>query len=124
MNDTVEVTVNVTMNQPGGHAESALIDLGLPPGFSVLSEDLAALVASFDDLPEDYPNPIVERYELTGRQILVYVSNLSFEHPLEFSYRLRAKFPLAVQSPASNAYDYYNPDVAGEMVPQMLVVNQ
>ncbi|MBN1148034.1 MAG: hypothetical protein JXA78_12320 [Anaerolineales bacterium] len=122
VDDTVEVKVTVTLNEPGGRAESALIDLGLPPGFTVLSEDLAALVARFDDVPEDYAFPTIERYELTGRQILVYISNLSYGAPLEFSYRLRAKFPLSAQTPASNAYDYYNPEVSGEAAPQMLVV--
>jgi hypothetical protein len=99
-----------------------LIDLGIPPGFSVQVEDLSALVELFNDTPADYPYPKVESYELTGRQILVYVTNLSAGNPLQFTYNLRAKFPLAAQAPASNAYDYYNPEVAGEQAPQMLVV--
>jgi uncharacterized protein YfaS (alpha-2-macroglobulin family) len=120
VNDTVGVTVFVTLNE--GKAESALIDLGLPPGFAVETEDLAALVARFDDVPEDYAFPTIERFELTGRQILIYVSNLTSDYPLEFSYRLRAKFPLVAQTPASNAYDYYNPDVNGESEPLTLTV--
>ena len=120
VNDTVGVNVVVTLNE--GQAESALIDLGLPPGFSVEAQDLAALVARFDDIPPDYGFPTIERYELTGRQILIYVSNLTADNPLEFSYRLRAKFPLTAQTPASNAYDYYNPDVQGAAEPQLLVV--
>jgi uncharacterized protein YfaS (alpha-2-macroglobulin family) len=123
VDDTVEVKVTITLNQEGGRADSALIDLGLPPGFSVQAEDLAALVARFDDVPEDYAFPTIQRYELTGRQILVYVSNLSYGNPLEFSYHLRANFPLTAQTPASNAYDYYNPEVSGEQAPQTLVVN-
>jgi uncharacterized protein YfaS (alpha-2-macroglobulin family) len=123
VNDTVGVKVNVHLNQPGGKAESALIDLGLPPGFTVLTEDLAALVARFDDVPEDYAFPKIERFELTGRQILIYVSNLSYGNPLEFSYRLLAKFPLSARTPASNAYDYYNPEVSGEAKPMLLTVN-
>jgi len=120
VNDTVGVNVVITLNE--GQAESALIDLGLPPGFSVETQDLAALVARFDDVLADYAFPTIERYELTGRQILIYVSNLTAENPLEFSYRLRAKFPLTAQTPASNAYDYYNPDVKGDTEPQLLVV--
>lgn len=123
VNDTVTVDVKVSLNQPGGRAESALIDLGLPPGFTVMSEDLDALVARFDDVPEDYDFPAIQRYELTGRQILVYITNLQDGKPLEFSYRLLAKFPLQAQTPSSSAYDYYNPDVNGLDDPQMLVVN-
>ena len=121
VDDTVEVKVNVSLNQ--GVAESALIDLGVPPGFSVQSEDLSALVTRFDDVPADYAYPTIERYDLTGRQVLVYVSNLSAGNPLSFSFRLRAKYPLVAQTPASNAYDYYNPDVSGESAPLLLVVN-
>jgi hypothetical protein len=121
VDDTVQVDVRVTLNQEG-RAEWVLIDLGIPPGFQVKAEDLNALVARFEDVPEDYAYPTIERYELTGRQILVYVGGLTHEHPLEFSYRLQAKFPLVAQSPASIAYDYYNPDVNGEQEPIEIVV--
>jgi uncharacterized protein YfaS (alpha-2-macroglobulin family) len=121
VDDTVQVDVTVTLNK-AGRAEWVLVDLGIPPGFQVKTEDLNALVSRFKDVPEDYAFPTIERFEITGRQILVYVGNLSHEHPLEFSYRLQAKFPLVAQTPASNAYDYYNPDVNGEQVPVELVV--
>jgi len=122
VNDTVTVKVKVALNEPGGKAESALIDLGLPPGFTVEADDLAALVARYNDTPEDHAFAKIERYELTGRQILVYITNLQAGQPLEFSYRLRARFPLSAQTPASSAYDYYNPEVQGEALPQRLVV--
>ena len=40
------------------------------------------MVARFKDVPADYAFPTIERYELTGRQVLVYVSNLSEGRPL------------------------------------------
>jgi len=121
VNDLVGVNVRVTLKE--GQADSPLIDLGLPPGFSLRIEDLDALIAHFNDLPQEDTSPKVERYELTGRQILVYLSNLSAGNPLQFSYHLRARFPLQAQAPTSNAYDYYNPEVNGESLPQTLVVN-
>jgi len=120
VDDTVGVNVIVDLSE--GQAESALIDLGVPPGFSVETQDLAAIVAYFDDIPVDYAFPTIERFELTGRQILIYVSNLTSGNPLEFSYRLRAKFPLIAQTPSSSAYDYYNPEVNAEVAPQLLTV--
>ncbi len=123
VDDTVTVNVTVSLNQEGGRADWALIDLGLPPGFTVQTEDLDALVTRYKDVPEDYALPTIKRYELTGRQILVYIGDLSSGNPLTFSYRLRAKFPLVAQTPASAAYDYYNPQVSGEAGPQTLVVN-
>lgn len=121
VDDTVEVRVTVTLNQPGT-AQQALIDLGLPPGFELQAEDLAARVAHDRDRGTSDTGPRIERYEVTGRQILVYATGLTQETPLAFSYRLKAKFPLAAQAPASSAYDYYNPEVSGESAPQMLVV--
>ncbi|MBN1265007.1 MAG: hypothetical protein JXA25_05915 [Anaerolineales bacterium] len=122
VDDTVEVSVDVSLNQPGT-AEWAIVDLGIPPGFSILGEDLTALINKYEDVPEGYEWPTIEKFELTGRQIIVYISNLSYEKPLQFSYHMQANYPLVVQSPASSAYDYYNPDINGEQVPVLLTVS-
>ncbi|MCP4548040.1 MAG: hypothetical protein GY835_16365 [bacterium] len=98
VNDEVTVDVGVRLNK-AGVVQMALIDLGVPPGFTVLTEDLSRLVEQ----------GIISRYELTGRQIIIYLENLSSEAPLSFSYRLRARFPMRAQTPPSSAYDYYNP---------------
>jgi uncharacterized protein YfaS (alpha-2-macroglobulin family) len=121
VDETVEVTVDVTLNE-AGRAEWALIDLGIPPGFSVRTEDLTALVNRYQDVPEDYEFPTIERFEMTGRQVLVYIGGLSFDHPLTFTYRLQAKYPLVAQTPASTVYDYYNPNVSGVEQPVVLMV--
>jgi hypothetical protein len=119
VNDMVTATVTVQLNTPGT-AEQALIDLGVPPGFAVQAADLDALVAGQGQAGS--ADPIVARYELTGRQVLVYVRNLPAGQPLIFHYRLQARFPLVAQTPASHAYDYYNPAVTGQDSPQQLVV--
>jgi len=78
----------------------------------------------YRDLPADYAGARIERYELTGRQVIVYVTNLNGAEPLNFGYRLKAKYPLSVQAPASTAYDYYNPDQVGEAQPLVLTVTE
>ncbi len=122
VNDSVRVDVTVRLNEPDGRADWAIIDLGIPPGFSVNAADLSALVAQYDQVSPDYTGATIERYELTGRQIILYIGNLSGGKPLSFSYRLTAKFPLRAQTPASSAYDYYNPGVSGEEAPVVLTV--
>jgi uncharacterized protein YfaS (alpha-2-macroglobulin family) len=124
LSDTVNVSTTVRLNNPNGHVESALIDLGMPPGFVVQSEDLDRLVAHYRDLPADYAGARLERYELTGRQVIVYVTNLNGAEPLSIGYHLKAKYPLSVQAPASTAYDYYNPDQVGEAQPLVLTVTE
>ena len=98
VNDEVTVNVGVRLNREGV-VKMALIDLGLPPGFAVLTEDLSRLVEQ----------GVIARYELTGRQIIIYLEDFSSASPLRFSYRLRARFPMRAQTPPSSAYDYYNP---------------
>jgi len=113
VNDEVTVDVNVRLNREGV-VKMALIDLGVPPGFSVLTEDLSRLVEQ----------GVIARYELTGRQVIVYLEDFSSEKPLHFSYRLRARFPMRAQTPASSAYDYYNPSEATTRPPLEVTVSE
>ena len=64
MNDTVTVSVTAALNQPG-NAESAILDLGVPPGFTPETADLSALISRYQDYPEDYEFATIERFELT-----------------------------------------------------------
>lgn len=122
VDDSVTVDVTVTLNEEGARTDWALIDLGIPPGFAVNTEDLTTLVEASKQRDPNADVTTFERFELTGRQVLVYLGNLQHGQPFSFSYRLTAKFPLRAQTPASNAYDYYNPDVSGEAQPQEIVV--
>jgi uncharacterized protein YfaS (alpha-2-macroglobulin family) len=115
--------VHVTVTLKEGTAQQTLLDLGLPPGFELLAEDLATRIAHDSDMPETYTGARLSRFERTGRQILVYVQNFSAGEPLTFSYRLRARFPLVAQTPPSSAYDYYNPEVQTVTSPVAVVVN-
>jgi hypothetical protein len=90
----------------------ALLDLGLPPGFTVLTEDLSRLVEQ----------GLIARYELTGRQIIVYLEDFTSDQPLTFSYRLRARFPMRAQTSPSSGYDYYNPTAQTTRAPLEVVV--
>lgn len=96
VNDEVTAIVDIKLNEDGT-VKMALVDLGVPPGFDVLAEDLSRWVEQ----------GAIARYELTGRQIILYLENFSLA--LRLSYRLRARFPMRVQTPPSSAYDYYNP---------------
>ncbi|NLS76495.1 MAG: hypothetical protein GXY76_04450 [Chloroflexi bacterium] len=113
VNDVVTVRARVALKLPGV-ARMAVVDLGLPPGFAVLDEDLALLVEE----------GVISRYEVAARQIIIYLEDFSSKEPLEFAYRLRAKYPLKAKSPASLAYDYYTPERQGDQRPTEIVVNE
>lgn len=57
------------------------------------AEDLNALVARDTDRPADYAGARIKRYELTGRQVLVYVEGLNEGLPLTFHYRMLRAIP-------------------------------
>jgi len=121
VDDTVRVDVTARLNVEGT-ARMVVLDLGIPPGFEVQAEDLSARVQQDLQKGEEYPGATVRRFDLTGRQIIVYLANLSYGEPISFHYGLRAKYPLRVKTPASTAYDYYNPKQAGVAQPQVMAV--
>jgi uncharacterized protein YfaS (alpha-2-macroglobulin family) len=122
--DILTANVSVALNTEGSRVEWAIIDLGIPPGFSVETQDLDKLIELGQQQPSESNGAKIERYELTGRQMILYISDLSFDHPLSFSYQLRAKFPISAQAPSSSVYDYYNPEVSAEQAPVQIVVTQ
>ena len=90
-----------------------IVDLGIPPGFEVQAGDLAEYVGE----------GTISRFNLTGRQIIVYLDHIDQKEPVEFSYRLKAKFPVKAKTPKSTVYEYYNPDVKDEALPQEITVS-
>ncbi len=89
-----------------------VIDLGLPPGFEVMAEDLQKLVEQ----------KTIQKFTVAARQIIIYLDRLASRKPLAFSYRLRAKFPIKAATPASKVYRYYNPEISATAKPVQLEV--
>jgi len=98
VDDIVGVTA-VVRNVSAGPAPMVLVDLGLPPGFDLLTADLEKAVA----------DGLIQKFETTAKQILVYVANLDPGEELTLTYQLQAKYPLKVESPDSSASLYYDP---------------
>ena len=111
VDDLLTATVHVTNNRPQT-ANMIIADLGIPPGFQVMTPDLDALVNT----------GTIKKYEMTGRQIITYFEKIDGGKTIEFSYTLRAKYPLRAQTPPSAAYEYYNPEVRADAVPVELSV--
>ena len=111
VNDVVNVTAEVELLAPGT-AGTILVDLGIPPGFSPVTADLDALDEA----------GLIDRYELTGRQIILYMTDVPSGQVFTFEYGLRARFPIKAQTPSSTAFDYYTPDQRDTDAPQRIVV--
>lgn len=111
VNDIVNATADVTLLVPGV-AGTLLVDLGIPPGFRPLTEEWERMVEQ----------GLIQRYELTGRQIIVYLTDVPSGQRYSFNYRLQARFPIEAQTPSSTAYDYYTPEQQATDAPQRIVV--
>jgi CD109 antigen len=91
-----------------------IVDLGLPPGFTLIPDKLNGLVES----------EIIEKYSTTGRQIIIYLREVAHGKPIEIKYQLLAKYPLKAKTPKSAVYEYYNPEIRVEAEPIQLVVSK
>ncbi len=111
--DIINVTATVTNNRRAT-AKMVIVDLGLPPGFTLIPDNLNRLV-------ED---KVIEKYSTTGRQIIVYLREAAHEKPIAIKYQLLAKYPLKAKTPKSVTYEYYNPDVRAEAKPIQLTVTK
>jgi uncharacterized protein YfaS (alpha-2-macroglobulin family) len=110
-NDLITATARVVNNDPRT-AQMVVIDLGIPPGFEVMAEDFQRYVE----------RKTIKKFTIAARQVIVYLDSLAPQRPLELSYRMRAKFPMKAATPASRAYQYYNPENKATAAPVALEV--
>ncbi len=114
LDDIILCTVTVTNTIPDTVTRIGMVDLGIPAGFSVFWED-------FNKAIEEGK---IFKYESTNRQLSLYLHPIYYGEPLTITYRLQAKYPLKVSTPKSTAYDYFNPDVKDETMPETLIVTE
>jgi uncharacterized protein YfaS (alpha-2-macroglobulin family) len=116
--ETATAKVRVQNNTPA-KAKMIMVDLGIPPGFEPSGEEFAALV----DSSRDKNGGRLEKYTITAKQVILYFDGLNSRQRIEFSFKLRAKFPVRAQTFSSRVYEYYNPTVEDKTKPiEMTVV--
>ncbi len=109
------ITATATMRYNGDKATfMVILDLGIPPGFSVDAGDFAELVG----------DKKIAKYSLTSRQITLYLGEVKPGQVFTCNYHLKAKYPLRAKSPKTIAYEYYAPDRLAEANPVELVVEE
>ena len=117
-NDIVTATTTIRNNLPKT-ANMIMIDLGIPPGFDLLSEDLQALQEKAGNAPGH-----LEKFSLTATQAILYFNALSPKQSVTLKVRLRAKYPIRARTFQSRVYEYYDPDVNSTARPVLLEVAQ
>jgi hypothetical protein len=119
-NDIVTATATIRNNLPK-FANMVMVDLGIPPGFELLSEDLQAL----QEKSAAAESGRLEKFSLTATQAILYFNALSPRQTVSIKVRLRAKYPIRARTFQSRVYEYYDPDVSATAQPlQLEVVNR
>jgi hypothetical protein len=101
---TATATVRNNMAQT---ANMIMVDLGIPPGFDLLSEDLQA----YQEKSSSRNSGRLEKFSLTATQAILYFNAFAPGETVTLTFRLRAKYPIHAQTFASRVYEYYEPDV-------------
>ena len=74
---------------------------------------LAPSLRATTEEDEDKFDRIIDRFEVTPRQLIIYLRELAPNRPLVISYRLKAIVAADVTVPAGRVYEYYDPTSAG-----------
>jgi hypothetical protein len=111
--DLLRATANVKYNgkQP---TYMVIVDLGIPPGFTVDAGDFAELVGAKK----------IQKFTLTSRQATLYLGDVKPGEVQKFAYTLRPKYPVKAKAPAAVAYEYYTPANRGAAAPVELTVEE
>jgi uncharacterized protein YfaS (alpha-2-macroglobulin family) len=115
--ETATARVKVQNNTPA-KARMIMVDLGIPPGFEASGEDFAALV----DSSRDKNGGKLEKYTITAKQVILYFDGLNARQRVDFTYKIRAKFPVRAKTFVSRVYEYYNPTVEDKTKPVEMTV--
>jgi hypothetical protein len=118
-NDIATATATVR-NNLRKTAKMVMVDLGIPPGFDLLSEDLQ----SFQEKTAGANSGALEKFSLTATQAILYFNGLSPEETVTLKFRLRAKYPIRARTFQSRVYEYYDPDVQSIARPVRLEVTE
>ena len=117
--DIATATATVKNNLPKS-ANMVMVDLGIPPGFDLLSEDLQTFV----EKTAGQKTGRLEKFSLTATQAILYFNSVAPGDTVTLHFRLRAKYPIRARTFRSRVYEYYDPDVSSIARPVQLEVRQ
>ena len=114
---TATATVRNLLQKP---ANMVMVDLGIPPGFDLRSEDLQ----DYQEKSTGRKSGRLQKFNLTATQAILYFDSIGAGETVTLRYRLRAKYPIRARSFASRVYEYYDPEVSSLARPVQLEVGK
>jgi hypothetical protein len=104
--DIATATATIRNNLPMP-ANMVMVDLGIPAGFDLLSEDLQA----FQEKTTGRKGGRLEKFNMTATQAILYFDAIPPSGTVTVKYRLRAKYPIRARTFESRVWEYYSPEV-------------
>ncbi|HVY27481.1 MAG TPA: MG2 domain-containing protein [Polyangiaceae bacterium] len=99
VNDTVKASVTLQNNEASVQ-NMVLVTLGVAPGFSV----------NTDDLQKYLSDGSLSKFEMTARQLILYITKLDPNAKHVFEYSLQATMPVTAVDGGAEARMYYEPE--------------
>ncbi|HLK64500.1 MAG TPA: MG2 domain-containing protein [Bryobacteraceae bacterium] len=118
--DDIATATATVRNNLAKSANMVMVDLGIPPGFDLLSEDLD----SYKQRSSGQKSGRLEKFSLTATQAILYFDSIGAGDTVTLRFRLRAKYPIRAKTFASRVYEYYDPDVNSVARPVQLEVRK
>jgi hypothetical protein len=118
-NDIATATATIKNNLPKS-ANMVMVDLGIPPGFDLLSEDLQTYV----EKSAGQKSGRLEKFNMTATQAILYFDSIAAGDTVVLRFRLHAKYPVRARTFQSRVYEYYAPDVNSASPPVQIEVSK
>jgi uncharacterized protein YfaS (alpha-2-macroglobulin family) len=118
-NDIATATATIRNNLPK-NANMVMVDLGIAPGFDLLSEDLQ----TYQEESKGLKSGRLEKFSLTATQAILYFDSFAPGETVKLRFRLRAKYPIRARTSQSRVYEYYDPQVSAVARPVQLEVRK
>jgi uncharacterized protein YfaS (alpha-2-macroglobulin family) len=116
--DDIATATATVVNHLPKSANMVMVDLGIPPGFDLLTEDLQ----TYREQSAGRRSGRLEKFNLTATQAILYFNSFASGETVKLSFRLRAKYPIRARTFASRVYEYYDPAVSSVARPVQLEV--
>jgi len=117
--DTASATATIK-NNLDKTANMVMVDLGIPPGFDLLSEDLQ----DYQQKSASRKSGHLSKFNLTATQAILYFNSFAPGDTVTVKFRLRAKYPIHARTFKSRVYEYYDPEVSSVARPVQLEVRK
>ncbi|MGA2132047.1 MAG: MG2 domain-containing protein [Bryobacteraceae bacterium] len=120
MQDDIATATATIKNNLHETANMVMVDLGIPPGFDLLAEDLQ----TYQEQSARRKSGRMEKFSLTATQAILYFDAIGGGDRVAVRFRLRAKYPIRARTFESRVYEYYDPAVSAVARPVALEVGK